>query len=89
MSKGKRAQKDGFLNQASFIEVKRRAKLICDALDAENDEKVEIISVESIKTLTPEELVVLGSLIENHGFFAVGEAITASDLGFFGGDQGA
>jgi hypothetical protein len=79
----KKAQ-NSLISHSKFIEVNRRAKLICDALDAERDEKVEEIAIESIKFMTPEELVVLGEKIERHGFYSVGEAITAGDLEFFG-----
>ncbi len=84
MKKRRRAQKDGVLSNSQLVEVKRRAKLICDALDLENDEKVEEIAIESIKRMDSAELMILGSLIENHGFFEVGEAISGSDLLFFG-----
>jgi hypothetical protein len=89
MRKSKRAPKAGFLSQTSLIEVKRRSKLICDALDSENDEKVEIICVESIKIMSPEELVVLAGLIENHGFFAVADALATSNSDFFSVDSDA
>ncbi len=84
MKKRRRAQKSGPLSNSQFVEVKRRAKLICDALDTENDEKVEEIAIESIKNMEPDELMILGSFIENHGFFEVGEAISSSDLSYFG-----
>ena len=74
---------NSIISQQQFVEVKRRAKLICDALDTENDAKVEEIAIESIKFMTPPELVMLGDQIEKHGYYAVGEAITDGDLYFF------
>ena len=84
MKNKKRAQKGGLLSNSQFIEVKRRAKLICDALDTENDAKVEEIAIESIEIMSSDELMILGTFIENHGFFEVGEAISESNLSFFG-----
>ena len=84
MKKRRRAQKDGPLSNSQFIEVKRRANLMCDALDSENDQKLEEIAIESIKLMNSDELMVLGSFVENHGYFEVGEAIANSDLNFFG-----
>jgi hypothetical protein len=86
MKTRRRAKKDGLLPHNQFIEVNRRAKLICGALDSGNDEKVEEIAGESIKILSPDELLILGSLVENHGFYNVGEAIYNKDLDFFGID---
>ncbi len=83
MKNRRRAQKNALLSNSQLIEVKRRAKLICDALDTENDAKVEEIAIESIEIMTSDELMILGSFIENHGFFEVGEAISQSDLLFF------
>jgi hypothetical protein len=83
MKKMRRAQKDGLLSNSQMNEVKRRAKLITDALDSENDDKVEEIAIESIEQMNSDELMILGNFIENHGYFAVGEAIANSDLEFF------
>lgn len=84
MKNRRRAQKGGLLSNSQLIEVKRRAKLICDALDTENDAKVEEIAIESIEQMDSDELMILGNYIENHGFFEVGEAIAQSDVMFFG-----
>lgn len=84
MKKLKRAEKNQPLSQRQFVEVKRRAQLMCQALDTENDEKLEEIAIESIQMLGDEELLFLASLIENHGYFEVAEALASSDLVFFG-----
>ena len=83
MKKRRRSQKDGVLSNSQLIEVKRRAKLICDALDIENDAKVEEIAIESIEIMSSDELMILGSLIENHGFYEVGEAVSCGNSFFF------
>ena len=83
MGRNRRAPKDGLLTNSQMVEVKRRARLICDALDNENDEKVEEIAIESIKRLEDIELIVLGELIQQHGFYEVGEAIQELNLNFF------
>jgi hypothetical protein len=81
--KKRRAQKDGLVSNSQLIEIKRRAKLICDALENGDDEKVETIAIESIKFMGPGELVVLAGALENFGYYDVGEAIATSDIGFF------
>lgn len=76
---------NSLLSQYQYNEVRRRAKLITDALDTENDDKVEEIAIESIKRMTPEELLFLGDMVQKHGFYEVGDAIIQGDQEFFGG----
>jgi hypothetical protein len=89
VKKSRRASKNQALSQSEFVEVKRRALLICHALDCENDEKLEELAIESIEILNSEQLLYLANLIENHGFFEVAEAIASSDLFFFGEAEGS
>ena len=81
------SKKFDILSQMDFVEAKRRAKLICDALDSENDEKVEEISTESIREVSDEMLLVIGDLVQRHGFYEVGSAIQDGNLLFFGEDE--
>jgi hypothetical protein len=85
--KSKRAKKDGLLSNQQLNEVKRRALLICNALDSGNDTKVDEIAIESIKRLDDVELLVLGDFVEKHGFFELGEQISQGNLSFFDPDD--